>query len=52
MDGAYCKACSLFSPELAGGVRIGALVNEPFCRWTSHTSVFLRHENSQHQLNG
>ena len=50
-DGAYCKACSLFSPELAGGVRVGVLVNQPFRRWTSHTSVFSRHEKSQYHIN-
>ena len=50
MDGVYCKACSLFCPESAGGVRVGALVNEPFCRWTSQGSVFLRHEKNQYHI--
>ena len=50
-DGAYCRACVLFSPKEVSGKRLGVLTTEPFHLWTKQSTVFEHHEKLDYHHN-
>ena len=38
LDGAFCKACVLFTPDQAGGQDLGQFITSPFKYWTVFSS--------------
>ena len=47
-DGAFCRACALFSPSNVGGQDLGQFVTSPFKCWTKMTTKASTHASKEY----
>ena len=48
-DGAFCKACAFFAPEMVRGQVLGQFVTKPFTTWANKTQKMANQSSLEYQ---